>query len=77
MNNIQCEECGKFCIPYDSGTYYGSVTDIDPPDTSYFCKKCVDKKLKEPNRIIINCWWLKPNFVSIAKSILRHKRHIS
>ena len=77
MNNIRCEECGRFCVPVDNGTYYGSVTDLEPPEPSFFCKKCVIKKLKEPNKIIVNCWWLKPNFVSVSKSIARHNKKIS
>lgn len=75
MNQIQCEECGKFCQPYDHGTYYGSCTDIEPPEPSYFCKKCVKRKLEHPETIISGCWWLKPDYVRIAKSILRHRRN--
>lgn len=74
MVNTKCEECGRFCKPIDSGTYYGNATDLDPPDPSFFCKKCVDKRLKSPDTVIIGCWWHKPNFVSIAKSIRRHKK---
>lgn len=60
---IKCGECGKFCIPADRGTYYGGALDLDPPDTVFFCQKCVYKFLKTPDKIISGCWWVKPNFV--------------
>lgn len=75
--NIQCEHCGQFCKPHDSGTYYGSCIDMEPPDESFFCKKCVDKELETPERVIVGCWWLKPNYVRIAKSILRHRNWLT
>lgn len=75
--DIVCEECGKFCRPSDKGTYYGSCNDLEPPDVSYFCKKCVDKKLKQPHKIIIGCWWVKPNYVRVAKSIQRHEKKLT
>ena len=75
--DIRCESCGKFCNPADKGTYYGGCMDLEPPDVSFFCKTCVGKKLKEPERIISGCWWLKPSYVSVAKSIIRHRNKIS
>jgi hypothetical protein len=73
--NIQCNNCGKFCRPVDSGVYYGGYLDIEPPDPLYFCKKCVKKELEHPERVIVKCWWIKPNYVSIVKSINRHKKY--
>lgn len=61
--DIRCEMCGKFCKPYDSGTYWGGTLDMEPPDPSYFCRKCVKKELKYPEKVIIGCWWLKPKYV--------------
>lgn len=74
MNTERCSICGKFCIPYDSGVQYGSYYDLEPPEEEMFCKQCYDKKIAEPKKVIIGCWWIKPNYVSIAKSILRHQR---
>lgn len=71
---IKCENCGKFCRPYDSGTYFGTANDLEPPDESFFCEKCIKEILKEPEKVISGCWWLKPDYVSIAKSIIRHRR---
>jgi len=74
---IKCSECGKFCQPYDQGTYYGGVLDSEPPeDPDFFCKKCVVKKLKTPERIIVGCWLYKPTYVRMAKSIIRHRKKI-
>jgi len=61
--DIRCEICGKFCRPYDRGNYYGSVLDLEPPDVVYFCKPCVEKELRSPEKIISGCWWIKPNYV--------------
>lgn len=72
--DVRCSECGRFCVPYDKGTYYGSCNDLEPPDPLFFCKKCVEKKLEEPERVISRCWWIKPNYVRVAKSIVRHRR---
>lgn len=72
--SYQCEYCGKFCKPYNSGVYYGGVLDIEPPETVYICKTCVDRELKTPEKVIAGCWWCKPNHVRIAKSIIRHRR---
>jgi hypothetical protein len=64
---FQCEECGKFCRPVDSGTYWGGTLDLDPPEPVYFCAKCVDRLLQTPETIIIACWWVKPNYVIRAE----------
>jgi hypothetical protein len=72
---IKCYECGRFCVPHDSGTFYGGCLDLEPPDPVYFCKNCVDKKIKnEDNGMVMGCWWLKPNYISVVKSILRHRK---
>lgn len=70
---IKCEICGKFCKPYDKGVYYGGCLDLEPPDPVYFCNKCADSKAKDPQKVIVNCWWIKPNFVRVAKCINRHR----
>lgn len=74
--DIRCEGCGKFCKPVDRGTYYGSYADFEPLDPSYFCKDCVDKKIEDPfsTKLGISCWWIRPNYIAVIKSILRHER---
>lgn len=72
QTTIRCEECGKFCVPANSGTYYGGVLDIEPPDPVFFCQKCVYKFLTNTDKIIEGCWWIKPEFISIKNSILRN-----
>lgn len=72
----QCEICGKFCRSYDKGMLYGYAGSMEPPEPSYFCEKCTKKQLKNPEKVIINCWWIKPTFVSVAKAINRHNRKI-
>ena len=72
-DQIRCEECGQFCRPADDGVYYGGCLDLEPPDPVYFCRRCVDKYLQDPERVIVGCWWIKPNFVRAAKSIIRHR----
>lgn len=74
---MKCSECGKFCKSVDSGTYFGSVLDLEPPDPDYFCQECVNKKIEEPYSVISQCWWIKPNYVYIAKSIIRHYKKIN
>jgi len=73
-----CSECGRFCIPQDSGTMYGSYNDYEPPEDVLLCPRCADRKMAEairaPATIIVGCWWRKPDYVSVAKSILRHRR---
>ena len=34
-----------------------------------------NKKLEKPNEVIDKCWWIKPNYVRVAKSILRHRKY--
>lgn len=63
----RCDYCGKFCKPADRGVYYGYSTDLDPPDETVFCQKCVDKQLKNPKNVITGCWWIKPNFVTVIE----------
>lgn len=63
--NIKCNECGRFCKLFDYGYYYGGVLDVDPPEEPiYFCKKCVRKLKKHPEKIVFGCWWIKPNFIN-------------
>lgn len=76
--DIRCCECGRFCLPADSGVMYGGCTDMEPPEADYFCPRCAQQLLKKaqrtPESITAGCWWHKPNYVSVAKSILRHRR---
>jgi hypothetical protein len=77
-----CCACGRFHNPHhldsDGGIHYGHSYDLQPPDPTQYCPKCAKEALEEaiqnPESIAINCWWIKPNFVSVAKSILRHRR---
>lgn len=69
---IKCDDCGRFCKTVDSGIMYGSTSSLEPPDTSYFCQECVDKKVEDPYSVIVGCWWIRPNYISVAKSIIRH-----
>jgi len=75
---MRCSECGQFCRPVDSGTFYGHCNDTDPPDPDFFCARCakrnMDEAIKTPERIISRCWWIKPDYVLVAKSILRNRR---
>ena len=77
---ISCCECGQFCVPVDAGCYYGDYYDFEPPDESYFCPKCSERRLQKaiqtPEEVIVGAWWQKPNYVSVAKSILRHRKKI-
>ena len=74
--NCKCESCGQFCIPYDQGKYYGSTLDLDEPEYVYYCRICVDKIIQNyldtDTFPIIKCWWIRPNYISICKSIRRH-----
>jgi len=68
--DIKCCYCGRFCLPYDGGVYWGSSIDMEPPDPEYFCKKCVTEILKHPEKVIVGCWWQKPKFVYQAQKML-------
>jgi hypothetical protein len=78
MLNPRCEVCGRFCRPVDSGNVYGTCRDFEPPDPSFFCQSCYDRELdtakKHPEKVIVGCWWIKPSFVAVAKSVMRHRR---
>jgi len=75
---IRCYECGRFCIPADDGTFYGGPCDLEPPDTSFFCPVCakrrMDVAMHKPEKVILGCWWIKPDYVAVAKAVLRHRR---
>ena len=81
MNLPNCSRCGRFCVPKDEGTYYGSCNDTEPNEPEFFCAHCAQAETAEaiaaPDRVIINCWWMKPDFVRVAKSILRHRRSLA
>ena len=59
--DIRCSNCGRFCIPADSGTVFGGYWDLEPPDSELFCKKCVKKLYKEAIKTgEIPMYWQKP-----------------
>lgn len=74
----RCSECGRFCHPKDGGVPYGHAYDMEPPDPIEYCPSCADKKMErailEPEKIISGCWWIKPNYVRVARCMLRRKR---
>jgi len=74
--DIKCYYCGRFCKPHDTGTYYGSTLDMEPPDPLFFCKKCVDKELQHPEKVIVGCWWIKPFFVYEAQKLIENKKQL-
>lgn len=39
--DIHCCVCGKFCVPADSNTPFGSCQDLEPPDEEFYCARCV------------------------------------
>lgn len=78
---FHCCNCGRFLSyspPVDYGIYYGSYYHMEPPEPSEYCPKCANemmqRAIKNPESVITDCWWIKPNYVSVAKSILRHRR---
>lgn len=73
--DIRCSECGRFCRPVDAGVPYGPGK-LEPPEEEFFCQDCFNKKIEHPEKVIIGCWWIRPQYVKIAKSILRHRRNI-
>jgi len=79
MNRWQphCCECGRF-VSYtaaDCGTMYGNSTRLEPPAADFFCKSCAAENIAKAvaRGSTIDCWWIKPAWVRIAKSILRHR----
>ena len=46
---FRCDDCGKYCIPYDSETPYGcsSYEPPEPLDPYHYCKRCAKKLKKE------------------------------
>lgn len=68
---VKCHDCGKFCKVYDRGTMYGGTLDMEPPDEIFWCKKCYDKQVSEPEKVIKGCWWCKPRFVTFAEEVMR------
>lgn len=68
-HNYRCHECGRYCIPYDRGTYYGSTYDYEPPDEIVWCRTCVDDKVKHYKNINhIDCWYIVPNFIRALRA---------
>lgn len=72
----KCCDCGKFCLPADSSTSFGSSLDLEPPEPEYYCKKCVkryiDQYINCDEMPIMGCYWHRPNFIAVCKSIRRH-----
>ena len=78
---LRCDVCGRFINHIaDCGTFWGNSENSDPPDETFFCEKCAKKELDiamhKPEEVIVGCWWLKPDYVHVAKSVLRHKRKL-
>ena len=73
----RCCVCGQFCRPVDVGAYY-NFDSFEEPEDQFFCLSCgkslLHKAVNNPENIIIGCWWLKPNFVRVAKSVLRQRK---
>lgn len=65
--HVRCDMCGKFCIPYDEETPYGSkyAEDPEPLDPYHYCKKCSKKLYKNWLNLLVinpNCGdWQKSN----------------
>lgn len=76
----RCCDCGRWCRPADSGTYWG--TNYEPPDPVYWCRSCTEQRMHtayaDPAAIIVGCWWIKPQYVKVAEARreLREKREI-
>jgi hypothetical protein len=51
-----CSECGRFCIPADESTDFGSCGDLEPPDPHFYCKRCA-RKLERRAIIEKQLWW--------------------
>ena len=63
--NPNCCKCGRFVgWDADSGAYWGSSQDPEPPDPIYFCKRCAEKlKLEAIQKgYTLNCYWCKPKW---------------
>lgn len=75
---INCSNCGKFCIPVNGGAMYGESCDFEPPEPEEYCPACSDMLMKgaisHPECVIFGCWCYKPDYVRVAKSILRHRK---
>lgn len=73
-----CSDCGRFCRPGDVGVYYGDPRDLEPPDETVWCERCAMTRIEQaknrPESIVVGCWWVKPDFVSVARAIVRHRR---
>jgi len=63
--NPKCAFCGRFVSwKADQATYYGSVTDCEPPDPHYFCDRCADEsKLEQLSKgRPYQAYWLEPDW---------------
>ena len=58
--DIKCCDCGKFCVPFDSGTVYGNVLSLEPPEPEFFCEKCYLARLRTDSYSA--GWWIVPSF---------------
>ncbi len=71
-----CTECGiTMPSPADWGVL---ITEGTESKKVTFCKKCAKRHLDEatlrPQNVDAEWWVVKPKFVSVAKSILRHRK---
>ena len=73
----RCCECGRFVSFWDDqGVPYGGYNDYEPPPSQYFCKECARRcalRLADGGSVWEG-WWVKPAYISVAKSIIRHRR---
>jgi len=76
--DIRCCECGQFipCFGGDQGVMHGGYSDYEPPPAQFFCDMCAEQRMwylvKRGN--VWEGWWTPPDYVTVAKSILRHRR---
>jgi len=61
--------CGRFVKPdADSGTPWGTYTDIDEPEPEYYCDECVKKCIERCVRrgYVPNAWYRPPKWTAIV-----------
>ena len=77
--DIRCCECGRFVkSTADRGAAWGNSYMMEPPDEEWFCEECAQRNIDSFLRMgrVLRAWWIPPNFVAVAKSILRHGRKV-
>jgi len=72
-----CHICGRFCQPADVGALFNFST-LEEPEDLFFCPRCAGSKLSQamqkPESLVFGCWWHKPYYIRVAKSVLRHRK---